>query len=277
MKKTILCLVCTFFSLPFVLKAQITTDLYIPEWRVIDSFIVIKDSLAAEKHLSALNERAKKEHNAAQIVKTTLFKVTYRYAQMGFTEGYFEAINDLREATESASFPEKTVFKSLLGEVYRSFLKNNLNHVVSKDLRNIPKNDLRALSKDSIYALSTQWFIESAMDERTKTIPIGLFDALTKPNLLENDVYRPTLYDFLGHRAIEFLKIRPNEYSIYNRFDSYFARQYYRLPIESDSFIKIDLRRFEQSGKDSLDYFLSCIVLTFIQFVSCSLFEYIRN
>jgi hypothetical protein len=75
-----------FFIVNLTLKAQKTTDAYIPEWRLIDSFIVIKNTMMAEKQLSELHARAQRENNVAQIVKTTLFKTVYQYAKSNITD-----------------------------------------------------------------------------------------------------------------------------------------------------------------------------------------------
>jgi uncharacterized protein YfaS (alpha-2-macroglobulin family) len=268
------------------LNAQKTADAYISEWRLIDSFIVIKNTVMAEKQLSQLNERALRENNATQIVKTTLFKTVYQYAKLNnsdpnlksiipllppksdisnptSTEGYLSAINDLREIMEASKFPEKRIFQSLLAEIYRGFLSKNTNHVVSKDVRGLSKNDLRTLSKDSIYALSTKWYIESATDDKTKTIPITEFDALTRPNSVNDDVFRPNLYDFLAHRALDGLSISPQNYGIYYRFQTQFSYGLNRLLVETDSFLRLkpeDLLDIEaQKRLDSLDNVLWAI------------------
>ena len=65
-----------------VLQAQtpvLPAHFYAQEWHDIDSFLLTGENPKADALLNELQVRAKKERNTAQIVKTLLFKVAYKF------------------------------------------------------------------------------------------------------------------------------------------------------------------------------------------------------
>ncbi|NCO54496.1 MAG: hypothetical protein GW876_03705, partial [Bacteroidetes bacterium] len=147
--------------------------------------------------------RAKKENNYAQIVKALLHKT--KYALQTDENGTVNSILKLKAEADSAKFPLKPVLHSILGDFFWQYYSQNRYVIYQRTNTgafrpdDIATWDAKKLIEESIkyYQLSLQ-----NIDSLQRT-DIGLYDDILVlyPNSRK---YRPTLFDFLAHRAIDF-------------------------------------------------------------------------
>jgi len=179
------------------------TDSYKTEWAKVDSLEKRGLPKSAIEIVNRIYDKAKKSNNSPQLIKSIIFKMKFAdYVQ----EDTFETmIYDLEKETKLAVYPTKPILTSLLAEVYWMYYQTNrwkfynrtttvnfdqadvktwdLNHLVDKVIKNYM---LSLENKDSL--------------QRT---PIEAFDdIIEKGNVAKN--LRPSLYDFLANRAIDF-------------------------------------------------------------------------
>jgi len=176
---------------------------YEKEWKRVDSLAekaLYKDALDLT---NAIYKKAKEENNAAQIVKALI----HRFKFSGQVEEYSEekVITDLQEELKTAGYPLKPILHSMLGDVYWQYYQRNRwqisqrTQTVNFKRDDIATWDVRTLVDQSIkeYQLSLQ------PKDSLKRTEINIYDAvlISQPRSRE---FRPTLYDFLAHRAVDF-------------------------------------------------------------------------
>lgn len=190
--------------------------------------------------------KAKAENNAQQFVKSVIYilKITEYKQEDAFTKN----LNRLREEANTATFPSKPVLHSMLAEIYWRYYQSNRYRFAERSQTVDFKND----------DIST-WSLEKLVDECIKNYTLSLEnpEALKKVNIdiftevlnsgnQKGRAYRPTLYDFLAHRAIDFFM--DEEPSI--------TRPAYTFSINSEAYLKDaeSFAKIELTSKDTMAY-----------------------
>ena len=175
---------------------------YEAEWKIIDSLEQQGLPQSALEKVNELYQRATTENNPAQVVKTIVYKT--KYINQLEEDGAIKAIEFLQKEEQAASFPLKSIFQSLLAESFSSYLESNYWQFQDRtNLTGTPGPDIRTWSVEQYLQTATQLYLRSVENEQLQQIPIAEFKAvLTESRLTE--ALRPTLFDVLAHRAIDF-------------------------------------------------------------------------
>ncbi|MFL5729505.1 MAG: alpha-2-macroglobulin family protein, partial [Cytophagaceae bacterium] len=114
-------------------------------------------------------------------------------------------IEQLITESETAAFPIKPVLHSLLAELYSQYYNNNRwrfskrSRTQDFDAKDIRTWDLQKLVEQTIQ--QHQKSLENP--EELKKIKVDIYDEIIYKGY-EGRLFRPTLYDFLAHRAIDY-------------------------------------------------------------------------
>jgi uncharacterized protein YfaS (alpha-2-macroglobulin family) len=176
---------------------------YQQEWAVIDSLEKQGLPRSALEKVEALYPRAQAEGEHAQFVKVLIYLNKYQSQLEEY--GPSKAILRLEEEAAKAAFPIQPVLHSLIGELYQNFASQNEWRLAERT--NIPAtlpDDLNTWSLAQLQEAAAEHFLRSVSDERALEVPIADFAAITQPGSADADGLRPTLYDFLAHRAIDY-------------------------------------------------------------------------
>ncbi|MCP4441905.1 MAG: alpha-2-macroglobulin [Aureispira sp.] len=180
---------------------------YEKQWKTIDSLErkgLPKSALKeTEKLLKKIKSQSKKDYYAPQYVKALIH---YNKYQSRLEERGVEfAIYRFKDAYESEKDPLlKSILGSLLAEGYTKYLENNYYKVSQR-------TPVEGMTTDSIHFWDMEMFTTTIFElyqasiaqEQIKTTPIEQFKAITAGGVY-NKGLRPTVYDFLVHRAIDF-------------------------------------------------------------------------
>ncbi|MCO6491642.1 MAG: alpha-2-macroglobulin [Phaeodactylibacter sp.] len=176
---------------------------YEAEWKTIDSLENEGLPRSALDKVNALYERAKKDEEPAQLVKTIIY--SNKYQSQLEESGLAKAIRRMEEEAEAAAFPVQPILYSLAGELYQNYVSQNYWRLANRTTTTgaLP-DDLETWSLDQLVQQASRYYLLSVEDERTAAIPVAEFDAITftSKETKNTDVLRPTLYDFLAYRAI---------------------------------------------------------------------------
>lgn len=201
-------LTCLSLKMPSMNAQNWITNDYQTEWEAIEK--LERDGMAkfAYEQVSKLLERAKSDQNPPQIVKAMLHKG--RNIMQFEPEGWFQTIKSWRDEEKNAAFPTNVILQSMLGEILHSYVQNNRWKLRDrKDTDDRDLTDFRTWSIAQLEAESQRYYALSVANENAQKIDIQGINALTsKP--MNTDLLRPTLYDFLAFRALEYFSNEGN-------------------------------------------------------------------
>ncbi len=184
------------------LNAQVMnfkTDDYAGDWKEIAKLEEQNLPKSALEKAEKLYAKAKADHNPSQIIKTLIYK--NKYTSQLEEDGFVKAVYRMEQETAAAYFPEKPVLQSMLGELYAEYLSSNYWRFRDRtNTGNFKPEDIRTWDVARLNEEAAKFYRASLTDARIKNLPIHNFDAVTTKG---SDELRPTLYDFLAHRAID--------------------------------------------------------------------------
>ncbi len=179
---------------------------YASEWKKVDEFYNKGLPQSALKEVEKLYARAKREKNAAETVKALINRV--RFIQEVEEDSFVKIQTILMKELETAQVPLRPLLHSMMAELYWNFYQQNrwtfLNRSATVDFKN---DDMRTWDLRKIVDQVTMHYDESLKNAQdTQKVTISLFDPiLANSNAAKaSRVFRPTLFDFLAHRAIDF-------------------------------------------------------------------------
>lgn len=191
------------FFASVVLHAQTPQDMpeYKAAWKTIDS--LEKEGLprSALEKVEALSQRAKEDAAHPQYVKTVIYR--NKYLTQLEEEGFAKAIERIQAETEAADFPVQPVLHSLLAELYQSYLQRNQYRIQQRtETTGFLPDDITTWTVGQLTDAAGTNYLKSLADQRTAEVPIEQWAAITTNSEAVDHKLRPTLYDFLAHRAL---------------------------------------------------------------------------
>lgn len=185
-------------------------DSYAGAWKTVRGFDEKSKPRSALEEVEKILARGKKERNAPQIVKAQIHRVKYIMA-IGEKE-HPDIIRMLEREMSAASFPEKQILRSLMAEVYWNYFSAHRWTFYNRtDTAGLKEEDVSTWSLAKIMGRIIDLH-RGALEQagELKKIPLDLMnDILVKGSAPRE--YRPTLYDFLAHRAVDFFMIDENQ------------------------------------------------------------------
>ncbi len=174
---------------------------YDKEWRTIDSLEREGLTKSALEKTEVLFERAKKENNPSQIVKTLLYRGKYQ-ARLE-EDGLVKAIYRFQQEAESADFPVKPVLQSMLAEMYSRYLQQNYYKFSNRTTTiNFKGEDIRTWTPEQLNKKSIELYNLSIQNTETRRVPLKELKDIT--NSYNTELFFPTLHDFLIKRALDY-------------------------------------------------------------------------
>lgn len=203
--KSIITLIIIILSCS-VLKAQnqLPISNYEKEWKIADDFIQKSLPKSALDVVLKINKSARKEANYPQLIKSILYKIRL---QADFEEDFMlKNIAEVEKEAKKAVFPAKPVLQSILAELYFRYYQSNRYEILQRSITsNFKQTDMATWDAKKFFEVIIDNYMASLKDiNQLKAKPIGDFDVIIEKGN-NGRIYRPTLYDFLAFRAIDFL------------------------------------------------------------------------
>ena len=182
---------------------------YEAAWKKVDSLIYKGLSRSALTVVEEIYALAEKENNTPQQIKTIIHRMKL--------ESYFEefseekAIDRLKKEIAKSSYPLTPILHSILAETYWKYYQNHRWQISERSFGAKLTDDISTWDIKTIVDQSVKHYQASLLQaEKTKNIPINDFSEILlnkEENFkaaLDLTLRRPTLYDFLAHRALDF-------------------------------------------------------------------------
>lgn len=181
-----------------------THNEYATLWKRIDSLSQKGLTRSAIELVNKVYATAKKQDDAQHMVKAIIHKLKFEsYIE---EESYIQAIHKVTEELSTTTYPVKALLHSLLANIYWSYYTHNRWLFSQRTFtESFNPQDLRTWDLKRIVDRTIYHYQRSLDQPQTlKATPIAAYDEV----VIEGDSVarrlRPTLYDFLAHRAVDF-------------------------------------------------------------------------
>lgn len=206
-------------------------------WKSVDKLEQSGKTKDALKSVESIIIKARKDKNATQTVKGLLHK--YNYMMTLEEESEWKIVNELKNEILQSGGTDKAVLQSILGELYWQYFNENTWKFSNRTTTDEKQSDdfrtwdLKTLFKEinSCYIGSLE---NAALLQQTKLT--NYKDILTEEK--GSKIFRPTLYDLLAHRAIDYFNEDKSNLAEPSNAFSIDDKQYFATATE---FVKIKL------------------------------------
>ena len=176
---------------------------YQQQWAAVDSLSEIGQPKSALEIADKIYLAAKENKDAPQFVKASLYRIKL---QSDFEEDYMEnSIASLETELNTAPSPIRQVVHSMLAELYWSYYESHRYMFLDRaETVGYESNDIKTWSLRKILQVTIQHYSLSLENpDDLKSTSLKMYDAIILEQK-ESKKFRPSLYDFLAHRAVDF-------------------------------------------------------------------------
>lgn len=231
---------------------------YISSWKEIEKLEGKGLPKSALEIVETIYKNAKKENNSNQLIKSILHIIKYK-SQIT-EEAHEEMIAFVAKEAEESKQPEKSILQSILADLYWQYYSNNRYKFSQRSrTENFDNKDMKTWDISRLIDEIIKLYNASIEDRKNlKNNPINDFnELLIKGN---TDKLRPTLYDFLAHRALDFFM---NE-------ETYLTQPAYKFELDNNLYFAknkiFSKKTFDTKDKTSLKYMTLLILQDLIDF-----------
>ena len=172
-------------------------------WKNVETFESKGLTKSALQEVMTIYAMAIKENNTPQQIKSCMFQIKYR--NLVAEDSHENNIFFVDTLIEQASIPAKNILQSMQAEMLWQYLQNNRWKFYNRSTLLVEKNkDISTWSINKLYASISAGYSKSLNNSNLlKTTRLDEFDPIIIKGV-NTRTLRPTLYDFLTHRAIDF-------------------------------------------------------------------------
>ncbi|MEE9408773.1 MAG: MG2 domain-containing protein [Polaribacter sp.] len=213
-------------------------------WLQVEKFEVDNLPKSALKVVEEVYEKAEKETNSPQIIKSLFYKSKFSLTLE--ENAQLKVINQFKKHIYKSKFPTKNVLENVLANLYWQYFTQNrykfYNRTKSKNKVDVA--DFRTWDLNTLFEeIHTHFKASLENSDELQQADIHDFAPILQIQK-DSKKYRPTLYDFLANNALEFYK--SSETSI--------TRPSYKFILDNTDFLS-DFKKFSKlklTSKDSL-------------------------
>lgn len=192
-------------SLLFIQAKSQTGMNYDDAWKKVDRLIEEKGlPRSALAEVQKIYGQAKKEKNNAQLTKALIYQINLNAP---LTEnGAEESIRRAEAEIQTAQPPVRYILQSVAAEMYWQYFQNNRWKFYNRtNTANVNKEDIATWTSDDLHHKISQLYVASVADE--KLLQQTKLEAY-EPIIVKGNTrkLRPTLYDLLAHRALDYFE-----------------------------------------------------------------------
>lgn len=174
-------------------------------WKKVDSLQELGLYKSALDVVQVIYTSAREENNTPQVIKSVIHKMKYNSYMS--EDDYIIAIDELNDISANTSFPLNQIIHSITAQTYWSYYQAHRWQFFGRtETINFVNSDLRTWDLNKIYDHVDRHFMLSLenADSLQHTQLKDFKEILTEYS--EDEKQRPTLYDFLAHRALDFFE-----------------------------------------------------------------------
>jgi hypothetical protein len=178
---------------------------YEKEWKKVEAFAKKNLPKSAFTEVKKIYDLAKKENQDAQVIKALIYMTGLQSDNRENNE--MLSIREIESEITTSKQPVTSILKNILAELYWNYFQIHRYQLYNRTKTyNYQKYDIASWDAEDFHKKISELYLQSIQNEKllqqTKLEP---FDAIiVKGN---TRALRPTLYDLLAHRALEYFRI----------------------------------------------------------------------
>jgi hypothetical protein len=179
-------------------------------WKQVDELEVDGLPKSALKVVETISAKAKADKNTQQLIKTMLFKS--KFALVLEEDAQLNIINNFKAEIDKNEFPTKHILKNILANLYWQYFNQNRWQFYNrtKTAEKVDPKDFRTWDLQTLFNEIHVHYQNSLQNGLMLQLEsLEKYDALLNKQK-DSQVYRPTLFDFLSHNALQFYKTDEN-------------------------------------------------------------------
>ncbi len=162
----------------------------------------------ALKKVNEIYAKAKTDKNDGQAIKALIHQI--KFADYKEDNVLAQNILKVEKELQTTSGTAKLVLHSMLGEMYWRYYQNNRWKFADRSKTvNIQLDDIETFSLDKIIEVTMEHYVAScqlSVDSKNNELRTSNFEPILNQGNTKGKNLRPTLFDFLVHRALDFFK-----------------------------------------------------------------------
>ncbi|GAB4491453.1 MAG: alpha-2-macroglobulin family protein [Raineya sp.] len=200
----------------------------------------------ARKAVEEIYKQAQKDKNNAQLVKAVIHRL--KYYEIKEEEDVVKALMELKKEAEKTAFPTKNLLYSMQAEIYWKYYQENRWRFANRTQMQESPDDISTWSIAKITEETRKNFLRSLENAaELQKVQINVFDEIINKGTDDARALRPTLYDFLAWRAINFFQ---NSEAEVTRPAYYFQVDKSEYFAAAPEFIKLNLQSKDEESFD---------------------------
>ncbi|AXP79636.1 MG2 domain protein [Mariniflexile rhizosphaerae] len=212
-------------------------------WKTVEKHEVEGLPKSALNVVNQISTLATKDKNQPQLIKTMLFKS--KFALVLEEDAQLKIINDFKKQIELSAFPTKNILESILANLYWQYFNQNRWQFYNRTNteNKVDRVDFRTWDLQTLFDeihLHYQNALQNGLMLQLE--PLGKYDAILNIQK-DSKIYRPTLFDFLNHEALDFYKTN----------ETHITKPAYKFEIDDPKFLgdAFTFANIELKSKDS--------------------------
>ncbi len=202
MKKCILFIIICISNLSYM-NAQ---NDYQSDWKQVEAFDQKGLPKSALEVVEKIHKKSKEEDNHNQIIKTLLFKA--KYTLVLEENAQLTIIKEFKTEINQSEFPKRNILESILANLYWQYFQQNRWKFYNRTQTSakVDQEDFRTWDLQTLFTEIHLYYQKSLQNGvLAQQTDLSKYDHILS-TATDSKKYRPTLYDFLVHNALEFYK-----------------------------------------------------------------------
>ncbi len=179
---------------------------YSTDWKKVKAFEEQGLPKSALELVENIYNTSKAENNDNQLIKSLLYKAKYLLTLE--ENAQLTIIKDFKDEINQSEFPKRNILESILANLYWQYFQQNRWKFYNRTQTSakVDQEDFRTWDLETLFT-EIHWYYQKSIKNGVLAQQTDLkkFDDILNTSS-DSKKYRPTLYDFLLHNALEFYK-----------------------------------------------------------------------
>lgn len=185
-------------------RSQPVVKNYEKQWKQVDAFVKKQLPKSALEEVKMIYQLAKKEASQTQAIRALIYMVGLQQEITENSEA--KAIADVEKEIRSANEPAKSILNSLLAEMYWNYYQQHRWQLYERtNTQTFKKDDIATWTANDFHKKISDQYLQLIKNSSVlQQTSLADYDAIIVKGNVRH--LRPTLFDLLAHRALDYFK-----------------------------------------------------------------------